>query len=100
MLILICFNSSNVIINIRSLSIDIIIKLVYCTLIKSVGSEGKPFKAKPHGDRAQKYWYVDNFEDECLNHYANVKYFYMSDENVPLQPSVSSIRIKEDMPNE
>ena len=65
-----------------------------------ITSEGKPFKAKPHGDRAQKYWYVDNFEDECLNHYANVKYFYMSDENVPLQPSVSSIRIKEDMPNE
>ena len=65
-----------------------------------ITSEGKPFKAKPHGDKAQKYWYVDNFEDECLNHYANVKFFYMSDENVPLQPSVSSIRIKEDMPNE
>lgn len=65
-----------------------------------ITKEGKPFKAKPHGDRAQKDWYVNNFDSECLNHYATVKYFYMSDDNVPLQPSVSSIRIKEDMPNE
>ena len=62
--------------------------------------EGKSFKAKPHGDRAQKDWYVENFDSECLNHYATVKYFYMSDDNVPLQPSVSNIRIEEDMPNE
>ena len=65
-----------------------------------VTKEGKPFKAKPHGDRAQKDWYVNNFNSECLNHYATVKYFYMSDDNVPLQPSVSNIRIEEDMPNE
>ena len=65
-----------------------------------VTKEGKPFKAKPHGDRAQKDWYINNFDSECLNHYATVKYFYMSDDNVPLQPSVSSIRIEEDMPNE
>lgn len=62
--------------------------------------EGKEFKAKPHGDRAQKDWYVENFDSDCLNHYAVVKYFYMSDDNIPLQPSVSSIRIKEDMPQE
>ena len=65
-----------------------------------VTKENKPFKAKPHGDRAQKDWYVNNFDSECLNHYATVKYFYMSDDNVPLQPSVSNIRIEEDMPNE
>lgn len=65
-----------------------------------VTKEGKPFKAKPHGDRAQKDWYIENFDSECLNHYATVKYFYMSDDNIPLQPSVSNIRIKEDMPNE
>ena len=64
-----------------------------------VTKENKPFKAKPHGDRAQKDWYVNNFDSECLNHYATVKYFYMSDDNVPLQPSVSNIRIEEDMPN-
>lgn len=61
---------------------------------------GIPFKAKPWGDRAQKYWYINNFEKECLNQYANVKYFYLSDTGCPLQPSVSSIRIKEDLPNE
>ena len=64
-----------------------------------VTKDGIPFKAKPHGDREQKEWYVDNFETECLNQYANVKYFYLSDTGCPLQPSVSSIRIKEDMPN-
>ena len=62
--------------------------------------EGKPFKAKPHGDRSQKDWYIENFNSECLNHYATVKYFYMSDDNIPLQPSVSNIRIEEDMPEE
>ena len=60
--------------------------------------KGSPqFKAKPHGDRKQKEWYVNNFNTECLNHYATVKYFYMSEDNIPLQPSVSSIRIFEDM---
>lgn len=63
-----------------------------------ITKEGKPFKAKPHGDKDQKDWYVKNFNEECLNHYATVKYFYMSDDNIPLQPSVSSIRIEEDMP--
>ena len=63
-----------------------------------VTKEGKSFKAKPHGDRAQKDWYINNFDSECLNHYGTVKYFYMSDDNVPLQPSVSNIRIEEDMP--
>ena len=63
-----------------------------------ITKEGKPFKAKPHGDRSQKDWYIENFDKECLNHYATVKYFYMSDDNIPLQPSVSNIRIEEDMP--
>ena len=65
-----------------------------------VTKDGIPFKAKPHGDRAQKDWYVENFETECLNEYATVKFFYLSDTGCPLQPSVSNIRIKEDMPNE
>lgn len=65
-----------------------------------VTKEGISFKAKPHGDRQQREWYVENFESECLNQYATVKYFYLSDTGCPLQPSVSNIRIKEDMPNE
>ena len=60
--------------------------------------QGKAFKAKPHGDRELKNWYINNFNSECLGHYATVKYFYMSDDNIPLQPSVSNIRIEEDMP--
>lgn len=63
-----------------------------------ITKDGIEFKAKPHGDRGQKEWYIENFEKECLNHYANVKYFYLSDTGTPLQPSVSSIRIEEDMP--
>jgi len=65
-----------------------------------ITKDGIEFKAKPHGDRDLKDWYVNNFEEECLNHYATVKYFYLSDDGTPLQPSVSSLRIEEDMPND
>ena len=61
--------------------------------------DGKTFKGKPHGDREQKQWYIDNFNSECLNKYAITKYFYLSDEGVPLQPSVAAVRIPQDMPN-
>lgn len=62
-------------------------------------SDGIKFKAKPHGDREQKQWYIDNFEQECLNKYAITKFFYLSDDRVPLQPSVAAIRLTEDMPS-
>ena len=62
-----------------------------------VTEDGIEFKAKPWGDRAQKDWYVENFDTECLGKMAVVKFFYMSDENVPLQPSVKCIRLKEDL---
>ena len=65
-----------------------------------ITKDGIEFKAKPHGDRNLKDWYIDNFEEECLNHYATVKYFYLSDDGTPLQPSVSNLRIEEDMPND
>lgn len=57
---------------------------------------GNVFKAKPYGDRIQKQWYVDNFENECLGKMATVKYFYYSNGNdeitgVPLQPSLICI---------
>lgn len=65
-----------------------------------ITKDGIEFKAKPHGDRDLKDWYVDNFEKECLNHYATVKYFYLSDDGTPLQPSVSNLRIEEDMPDD
>lgn len=60
--------------------------------------DGVQFKGKPFGDLSQKQWYIDNFEKECLGKYAMVKYFCLSDAGTPLQPSVISIRIKQDMP--
>lgn len=54
--------------------------------------EGLTFKAKPCGDRELKQWYIDNFETECLDKYATVKYFYLSDEGVPLQPTLKAFR--------
>lgn len=60
--------------------------------------DGIKFKGKPFGDLSQKQWYIDNFEKECLGKYAMVKYFCLSDAGTPLQPSVISIRIKQDMP--
>jgi ATP-dependent DNA ligase len=59
-------------------------------------SAGNIFQAKPYGDRNQKQWYVDNFDSECLNKMATVKYFYYSNNNdeitgVPLQPSLVCI---------
>lgn len=54
--------------------------------------EGKQFKAKPFGDRNQKIEYTDNFEEKYKNHLGDVKYFYYSDDNTPLQPSFIAFR--------
>lgn len=58
---------------------------------------GKDFLAKVYGDREQKEWYYRNFGTECLEKKAIVKYFYLSDDGVPLQPGIKGIRIKEDI---
>lgn len=54
--------------------------------------DGIEFKAKPWGDRALKEEYIKNFKTKCLGKMATVKYFYLSDEGTPLQPSVKCIR--------
>lgn len=54
--------------------------------------EGKQFKAKPFGDRNQKIEYTNNFEEKYKNHLGDVKYFYYSDDNTPLQPSFIAFR--------
>lgn len=54
--------------------------------------EGKQFKAKPFGDKNQKIEYTDHFEEIYKNHLGDVKYFYYSDENTPLQPSFIAFR--------
>lgn len=53
---------------------------------------GISFKAKPWGDRTLKEEYIENFNTKCLGKMATVKYFYLSDDKVPLQPSVKCIR--------
>jgi hypothetical protein len=65
-------------------------------VFKCTTEDGIEFLAKPWGDRELKEWYVENFESEILGQYAVVKYFYLSDDGVPLQPSVKAIRLKED----
>lgn len=54
--------------------------------------DGKLFKAKPFGDRNQKIDYTENFEKLYKNHLGDVKYFYYSDEQIPLQPSFVAFR--------
>lgn len=49
-------------------------------------SDGKQFKAKPLGDRALKDEYWENFDEKYKGHIGECKFFYFSDEGVPLQP--------------
>ena len=57
-------------------------------------AEGKSFKAKPIGDRELKYEYLENWED-YVGKMATVKYFAMSQDNIPMQPVFKSIRDSE-----
>lgn len=66
-------------------------------VFRCITEDGIEFLAKPWGDRDLKEWYVENFESEILGQYAIVKYFYLSDDGTPLQPSVKAIRLKEDI---
>ena len=52
---------------------------------------GAKFEAKPMGPRELKYEYLDRM-DEIIGKMATVKYFYLSDEGVPLQPVLKAIR--------
>lgn len=50
------------------------------------------FKAKPLGDRQQKEEYVNNFESLYKNHFGECKFFYYSDDGIPLQPCFKAFR--------
>lgn len=52
----------------------------------------KHFYAKPWGSREVKQEYWDNFDKEYKGHLADFKYFYLSDDKVPLQPSMIAFR--------
>ena len=54
--------------------------------------DGRTFKAKPFGDREQKEEYVNNFEECYKNHIGECKFFYYSDDGIPLQPAFKAFR--------
>ena len=54
--------------------------------------DGKEFKAKPLGDRLQKEEYVENFNSLYKGHVGECKFFYYSDDGVPLQPCFKAFR--------
>lgn len=56
-----------------------------------VTADGLEFKAKPMGTRELKQQYREDL-DQLIGKMATVKYFYLSDENVPLQPVLKCIR--------
>jgi len=56
-----------------------------------VTSKGKEFKAKPMGSRELKDEYLENME-EIIGKMATVKYFAFSEDGVPMQPVLKSIR--------
>lgn len=57
-----------------------------------VTKDGLEFKAKPFGDLRQKIEYTDNFENKYLGKIGECKFFYYSDDGVPLQPSFKCFR--------
>ena len=54
--------------------------------------DGRTFKAKPFGDREQKEEYWNNFEEKYNGHIGECKFFYYSDDGIPLQPSFKAFR--------
>lgn len=54
--------------------------------------DGRTFKAKPFGDRKQKEEYWINFEEKYNGHIGECKFFYYSDDGIPLQPAFKAFR--------
>ena len=54
--------------------------------------DGRTFKAKPFGDREQKQEYWINFEEKYNGHIRECKFFYYSDDGIPLQPAFKAFR--------
>lgn len=54
--------------------------------------DGRTFKAKPFGDKEQKQEYWDNFEEKYQGHIGECKFFYYSEDGIPLQPSFKAFR--------
>lgn len=56
-----------------------------------VTKEGKPFKAKPIGTRELKQQYREQLSS-LIGKFATVKFFYYSEDGIPLQPVLKTIR--------
>jgi DNA ligase-1 len=54
--------------------------------------DGRTFKAKPLGDRSQKEEYIENFDSLYKGHIGECKFFYYSDDGIPLQPAMRGFR--------
>lgn len=54
--------------------------------------DGRTFKAKPFGDREQKEEYWINFDKKYKEHIGECKFFYYSDDGIPLQPAFKAFR--------
>ena len=54
--------------------------------------DGRTFKAKPIGDREQKEEYWNNFDERYKGHLGECKFFYYSDDGIPLQPAFKAFR--------
>ena len=54
--------------------------------------DGRTFKAKPFGDREQKEEYWINFNKKYKGHIGECKFFYYSDDGIPLQPAFKAFR--------
>lgn len=54
--------------------------------------DGRIFKAKPFGDREQKEEYWINFDKKYKGHIGECKFFYYSDDGIPLQPAFKAFR--------
>lgn len=57
-----------------------------------VTKDGIEFKAKPFGDLQQKIEYTKNFDSKYCGKIGECKFFYYSDDGVPLQPSFKAFR--------
>ena len=60
-----------------------------------ITNEGKPFEAKPIGDRALKSWYREHMK-ELIGQMATVKYFHLTPDGIPNLPVLKTFVDKKD----
>lgn len=60
-----------------------------------VTEDGKPFEAKPIGDRALKSWYREHMK-ELVGQMATVKYFHLTPDGIPNLPVLKTFVNKKD----